>query len=67
MKLPGEDVPTIGDIAQAHGVSVSTAHRAFTQFKNDGLIEVSRGRRAVVRSVQLHRVGESLRREPEGC
>ncbi|MER5938637.1 tyrosine-type recombinase/integrase [Streptomyces sp. NPDC001928] len=46
--LPGEDVPTVGDIAQANGVSVSTAHRAFTQLKKDGLIEVSRGRRAVV-------------------
>ncbi|MFF1722734.1 winged helix-turn-helix domain-containing protein [Streptomyces sviceus] len=50
--LPGEDVPTVGDIAQAHGVSVGTAHRAFTQLKNDGLIEVSRGRRAVVRQLQ---------------
>ncbi|GGL03713.1 tyrosine-type recombinase/integrase [Streptomyces flaveus] len=49
--LPGEDVPTVGDIAQAHGVSVGTAHRAFTQLKKDGLIEVSRGRRAVVREV----------------
>jgi len=47
--LPGEDVPTVGDIAQAHGVAVGTAHRAFTQLKKDGLIEVSRGRRAVVR------------------
>ncbi|MFF4697953.1 tyrosine-type recombinase/integrase [Streptomyces chattanoogensis] len=50
--LPGEDVPTVGDIAQAHGVSVGTAHRAFTQLKKDGLIEVSRGRRAVVRPQQ---------------
>ncbi|MFI0960059.1 winged helix-turn-helix domain-containing protein [Streptomyces sp. NPDC021080] len=50
--LPGEDVPTVGDIAQAHGVSVGTAHRAFTQLKKDGLIEVSRGRRAVVRQHQ---------------
>ncbi|WP_338672198.1 tyrosine-type recombinase/integrase [Streptomyces sp. SCSIO 30461] len=50
--LPGEDVPTIGDIAQAHGVSVGTAHRAFSQLKKDGLIEVSRGRRAIVRQLQ---------------
>ncbi|MEV1049792.1 tyrosine-type recombinase/integrase [Streptomyces sp. NPDC049887] len=50
--LPGEDVPTVGDIAQAHGVSVGTAHRAFTQLKKHGLIEVSRGRRAVVRPLQ---------------
>ncbi|MGW1745777.1 winged helix-turn-helix domain-containing protein [Streptomyces sp. NPDC002092] len=50
--LPGEDVPTVGDIAQAHGVSVGTAHRALTQLKQDGLIEVSRGRRAVVRELQ---------------
>ncbi|MFE7440494.1 GntR family transcriptional regulator [Streptomyces chartreusis] len=46
--LSGEEVPAVGDIAQAHGVSVGTPHRAFTQLKNDGLIEVSRGRRAVV-------------------
>ncbi|GAA3540111.1 hypothetical protein [Streptomyces osmaniensis] len=38
--LRGEDVPTGGDIAQAHGVSVGIAHRAFAQLKNDGLIEV---------------------------
>ena len=50
--LPGEEVPTIGDIAQAHGVSVGTAHRAFTQLKQAGLIEVGRGRRAVVLSHQ---------------
>jgi integrase len=50
--LPGEDVPTVGDIAQAHGVSVGTAHRAFTQLKKDSLIEVSRGRRAVVCELQ---------------
>ncbi len=24
--LPGEDVPTVGDIPEAHGVSVGTAH-----------------------------------------
>ncbi|MFD0505892.1 helix-turn-helix domain-containing protein [Streptomyces chiangmaiensis] len=41
--------PTVADIAQAHGVSVATAHRAFAQLKKDGLIEASRGRRAVVR------------------
>jgi hypothetical protein len=46
---PGEEVPTVADIAQAHGVSVATAHRAYAQLKKDGLIEVSRGRRAVVR------------------
>ncbi|MFF3687722.1 GntR family transcriptional regulator [Streptomyces sp. NPDC002187] len=45
--LPGEEVPTIGDIAQAHGVSVGTAHRAFAQLKQAGLIKVPRpaGRR----------------------
>ena len=46
--LPGEDVPTVGDLVQAHGVSVGTAHRAFTQLRMERLIEVSRGRRAVV-------------------
>ncbi|MFD0507945.1 GntR family transcriptional regulator [Streptomyces chiangmaiensis] len=46
---PGEEVPIVADFAQAHGVSVATAHRAYAQLKKDGLIEVSRGRRAVVR------------------
>ncbi|WP_262062608.1 GntR family transcriptional regulator [Streptomyces sp. STR69] len=49
---PGEEIPTVADIAQAHGVSVATAHRAFAQLKKDGLIEVSRGRRAIVCSRQ---------------
>ncbi|MGJ5756472.1 helix-turn-helix domain-containing protein [Streptomyces puniciscabiei] len=50
--LPGEDVPTVGDMSQAHGVSVVTAHRAFTRLKKDGLIDVSRGCRAIVRQLQ---------------
>ncbi|MFI6562759.1 GntR family transcriptional regulator [Streptomyces sp. NPDC050534] len=38
--LPGEDVPTVGDVAQAYGVSVGTAHRAFNQLKMDGLVQL---------------------------
>ncbi|MGW4754340.1 GntR family transcriptional regulator [Streptomyces chartreusis] len=55
--LPGEDAPAVGDSAQAHGVSVGTAHRAFTQLRNEGLIEVSRGRRAVIRARQEEDAG----------
>lgn len=46
--LPGEDVPSVGDIAHAHGVSVGTADRAFAQLREDGLIQVSRGCRGIV-------------------
>ncbi|KPI12037.1 transcriptional regulator, GntR family [Actinobacteria bacterium OK074] len=49
----GEAVPTVVDIAQAHDVSVGTAHRAFACLKKEGLIEVSRGRRAVVRRQEV--------------
>lgn len=46
---PGETIPTLVEIAKTHAVSVSTAHRALAHLKTEGLIEVSRGRRATVR------------------
>ncbi|WP_169786204.1 tyrosine-type recombinase/integrase [Streptomyces yerevanensis] len=49
---PGSDFPTLEDLAATYGVSHGTAHRAFAQLKKEGLIEVSRGRRAVVRRPQ---------------
>jgi integrase len=45
----GALVPTTVELATAHGVSVATAHRAIATLAAEGLIEVSRGRRATVR------------------
>lgn len=45
---PGDQLPTIVELAAAHSVSVGTAHRAIDLLHRDGLIDVSRGRRAVV-------------------
>jgi integrase len=45
----GDLVPTTAELAQAHTVSIATAHRAIALLHSEGLIEVSRGRRAVVR------------------
>lgn len=45
----GELVPTIADLASAHSVSVATAHRAIALLTAEGLVEVSRGKRAVVK------------------
>jgi integrase len=45
----GALVPTTGELAAAHSVSVATAHRAIAALAAEGLIEVSRGRRASVR------------------
>ena len=44
----GDLVPTTAELAQAHAVSIATAHRAIALLHEEGLIEVSRGRRAVV-------------------
>jgi DNA-binding GntR family transcriptional regulator len=45
---PGSLVPTTADLAAAHSVSIATAHRAIAVLNAEGLIDVSRGRRAVV-------------------
>jgi integrase len=45
---PGDQLPTLVELAAAHSVSVGTAHRAIDLLHQEGLIEVSRGRRATV-------------------
>ena len=45
---PGDELPTVAQLAVANTVAVGTAHRAIAALKAEGLIEVSRGRRAVV-------------------
>jgi integrase len=45
---PGDELPTIVELAAAHTVAAGTAHRAMALLKEEGLIEVARGRRAVV-------------------
>ena len=47
---PGDRLPTIAHLAAAHTVSVGTAHRAIALLKDEGLIEVTRGRRAIVKA-----------------
>jgi integrase len=44
----GDVVPTTADLAAAHNVSIATAHRAIAVLAAEGLIDVSRGRRATV-------------------
>jgi integrase len=45
---PGAQLPTVAQLAVANAVAVGTAHRALTVLKVEGLIEVARGKRAVV-------------------
>jgi integrase len=45
---PGERLPTLAEIARRYGVATSTVHRSFATLKGAGLIEVTRGKRAVV-------------------
>jgi GntR family transcriptional regulator len=41
--LPGEQLPTLRDLAEAYGVSVSTVRRALGILKDEGLITVTPG------------------------
>jgi integrase len=51
---PGDQLPTIVELAAAHSVSVGTAHRAIDLLHQDGLIDVSRGKRAVIADPALN-------------
>ncbi len=46
----GDCLPTVVQLAAEHHVSTGTAHRAVAMLFSEGLIDVTRGRRAVVRS-----------------
>lgn len=48
---PGDELPTIAQLAVANTVAVGTAHRAMAALKAEGIITVTRGRRAVVRAL----------------
>jgi integrase len=45
---PGSQLPTVVDLATTYSVAVGTINRAIALLRESGLIEVSRGRRAVV-------------------
>jgi hypothetical protein len=45
---PGDQLPTIKDLCGSYEVGSATAHRAVQLLKDEGLVEASRGRRAVV-------------------
>jgi integrase/DNA-binding transcriptional regulator YhcF (GntR family) len=44
----GDRLPTVAELATRYSVSFGTAQRAMAELKNAGLVNVSRGRRAVV-------------------
>jgi integrase len=45
---PGDRLPSLVDLANRYGVAEGTAHRAMALLSADGVIDVSRGKRAVV-------------------
>lgn len=47
---PGDQLPTLVELAGQHGVAEATAHRAVDVLRQAGLVEVSRGRRAIVKA-----------------
>jgi integrase len=51
---PGDRLPTLVELADRHGVSEATAHRAVDMLRRDGQVEVARGRRAIVRKQPLN-------------
>ncbi|MPZ71291.1 MAG: GntR family transcriptional regulator [Actinobacteria bacterium] len=54
---PGDQLPTVADLASRYGVAAGTAQRALTQLRSARLISVSRGRRAIV-TEHLTRAGD---------
>ncbi|MGH3754878.1 MAG: tyrosine-type recombinase/integrase [Pseudonocardiaceae bacterium] len=56
---PGDQLPTVAELAAAHTVAVGTAHRALALLRDEHLIEVTRGRRAIVAAAPF-RVNEAV-------
>lgn len=48
----GDQLPAIVELAAAHNVSVGIVHRAVDLLRQEGLLTVSRGRRAIVGAVE---------------
>lgn len=46
--VPGSELPTVAELAVTHDVATGTAQRALALLRTEGLIEVSRGKRATV-------------------
>jgi integrase len=44
----GDQLPTIAELANQHGVAAGTVHCAIDLLRSDGLLDASRGRRSVV-------------------
>jgi GntR family transcriptional regulator len=57
----GERLPAAGDVAQALGINVHTVLHAYQSLRDEGLIELRRGRGAVVLFDQGSRVKEVRR------
>jgi len=47
-RAAGETLPTVTELANMHGISVGTAQRAVALLRDEGLVSVARGKRAVV-------------------
>ncbi|KAA2265233.1 tyrosine-type recombinase/integrase [Solihabitans fulvus] len=60
----GDPAPSLKDIAAEHQVAAGTAHRAMALLKEWGLVEASRGRRAVVVSTEALPSREPTNSEP---
>ncbi len=52
---PGERLPAAADLADAIGVNVNTVLRAYRQLRDDGLIDLRRGRGATVTAASVDR------------
>lgn len=50
--LPGEDLPSEGELMERYGVARGTARQALRTLREDGLVDVVRGRRARVVEAQ---------------
>jgi DNA-binding GntR family transcriptional regulator len=64
--VAGLPIPPLQQLADEHGVSLSTVHRAVSLLKDWALVEVHRGRRTLVRPFRASTAAAVRRRTASG-
>ncbi len=57
---PGEELPSVRELAEALHINLHTVHRAYQKLRDDGVISLRLGQRARVAALRTHPAGREV-------